>query len=292
MLSHNDRLVLHKLLSKVSVAFADAANELLNDPTSNPRNGDMYSREMICEDEGDKESVSFKDEEDKVTEKIETKEHIIEKTDRIENDVASRHVDSDEDEDNDDVSSNHSNESGQDYHNMTRSQLQDICKTKNLRATGKTWELIQRIIESETIKPKYPIQAFEAFTLLSFDRKSNSNNFWNAKCHSGKFMHVYLYACQNEPTSKKYLHGVCRCGKQCLRAWALGNVSLSQDDPLTIHFFAADTNGHWINYPCEFKAGFMNESDVKRFKQVFEEMSEPFNFEPPDDDFLFQSQTF
>ena len=45
------------------------------------------------------------------------------------------------------------------YHGMNRSQLQEICKkatTRNLRANGKTWELIERIIASETMEPRPP----------------------------------------------------------------------------------------------------------------------------------------
>ena len=186
------------------------------------------------------------------------------------------------------------NSESSDYHSMQRSTLQKLCKSRKLKASGTTWQLIERLVASETAKPKVPKQALESFLLDSFERRSNSTHIFNPKCHSGKSMHLYMHICKDSPGGKPYLFCLCQCGTQCIRAWPLGEIEEEPKDPLTILFFAADTkSGAWINYPCKFKATFSNVDDVKRFKVIFAEITQPFEYIPPDDDdqeFQFQSQ--
>ena len=181
-----------------------------------------------------------------------------------------------------------------DYHNMERSALQKLCKSRQLKASGTTWQIIERLVASDTPKPKVPKQALESFLLDSFERQSNSTHIWNPKCHSGKSMHLYMHICKDSHGGRPYLFCLCKCGTQCLRAWPLGEIDGEPKDPLTIFFFAADTkSGSWVNYPCKFKATFTNVDDVKRFKIIFAEIAQPFEYIPPDDDdqqFQFQSQ--
>jgi hypothetical protein len=103
-------------------------------------------------------------------------------------------------------------------------------------------------------------------------------------------MILYLHICKDSPDGKPYLFCLCKCGTQCLRAWPLGEIEVQ--DSLTILFFAADTSGHWVNYPCQFKATFLNEGDVNKFESIFAEVAQPFKYNPPEDneDFQFQSQ--
>lgn len=310
MISNKDRQIFQKLFSNLSIAFRDAAQELEQEHSSSA--DQLNSFRVVKTNKMDDIPPSS----------------TFEKNADLENDVANVTSSINKEQDDDD-DHEHNNRGGGDvrsskegrvasskndkeehtvvapvkdsiddslnYHEMNRSQLQEICKSRNLRANGKTWELIERIIASETMEPRPPKNALQTFQLFSLERQSNSNQTWNPKCHSGKSMKLYLYICMDDDSinSKKYLFCHCQCGKQCLRAWPLGNSKLEKDSN-TLQFCAADTSGQWVNYPCKFRAHFVDECSLLKFKQMFDEDATPFQFEVPtrdeDCDFQFQSQ--
>lgn len=54
---------------------------------------------------------------------------------------------------------------GPNYHNMKRADLQELCKSRHLRATGKTWQIIERLVAFDTPEPKVCV---EYLTLILF----------------------------------------------------------------------------------------------------------------------------
>ena len=159
------------------------------------------------------------------------------------------------------------------YNGMSKSELKELCRIRNLKVSGTIWDLVTRLVSYDSMKtpsiktPSPPPKAFAVFHLKSLERQSNTHKLWLAKCHSGKKC-IKLYLHYADSTEEKaLLSAVCDCGKSCLCARPL---SIIDDDGLSsLTFEAMDSSASWSNYICRFKAEFECREIAKKFKRAF-----------------------
>lgn len=185
------------------------------------------------------------------------------------------------------------NESEPDIYALTYKDLRKLCKDRGLNQGGTKDTLIHRLIAISAAKKniKSPPSALRSFTIQTLERRSNSSKLWNDKCCSANSeMVLSLYICQNGPHQVKYILGRCGCAKEVLKGWAVKSPSVQGK---LLHFWIADNNHTWKNYPCEFRAEFDTLEDAHEFMDEFEKIVVPnAHIEEPsgDEDFVYQSQ--
>jgi hypothetical protein len=183
-------------------------------------------------------------------------------------------------------------ESEDDIYALSYKDLRKRCKERGLNQGGTKETLIHRLNANSAAKLfKTPSNAIQSFTVQTLERRSNSSNTWNHKCCSeNSEMVIYLYICQDGPGHAKYILGRCGCAKEVLKGWAVKSASMKGK---LLHFWIADNNYKWTNYPCEFKAEFDSLDDAHDFIEEFDcIMVQNAHIEEPSDDegFIYQSQ--
>lgn len=245
MTSSNEKVVavLHQLFSDLSIAFNNAAKELV--PI---QSGKSYDVAQEVDDSVNKDNeVGQQEEQQKAKEPPVTDNNVKESKLSSTNDEPPNYLD------------------------MLKGDLRSLCIERGLPSSGTKFDLVTHLVAYDTAYPNPPSEAIKTYTLKFFERQSRSSMEWNPKCHSGQGMSLFLYICENRK-GKKYIIVLCQCKKQCLcgRARSLASTSETDDDQTIVDFFADDTNQMWKNYVCRFRAGFKCSEDADTFRHSFD----------------------
>lgn len=158
------------------------------------------------------------------------------------------------------------------YHELKKDELKDLCRSRGILISGSKWDLVTRLVAYDTSKPKAPAESIASFDLLFFDRQSNSSKDWNPKCHSGQSMKLFLHVCKTKRNGT-YIVTYCQCKKQVLNGMPQALLP-SIEGENTVLFKVADTNQMWKDYICNFKATFTTKEDADCFKTILKSILE------------------